>query len=407
MRIRALTGFIDPGWPIDTEFVAKTAQCLKSCRSALQDAGFEVQTLRIATPPPSEMSTPVAPADRPDLARRLEAEIFIQGIDYAAIGPALPDEPDGFHILPKVLDATDTVFSSGLYADPTVGLSLTAARACARAIQEISTIRDDGFGNLRFAALVNVPAGVPFFPAAYHRGGPPSLAIATESADLAVSVVKDAPSIHSAKKQLITAIETHAANLTRIVDASARDHDFRFLGVDFSFAPYPEPQRSIGTALETIGASAFGQSGSAAATAFLTDCLDGARFQRVGFCGLFLPVLEDTVLASRASEGTLTISDLLLYSTLCGTGLDTIPLPGDASIEALTGLLLDLGAIGLRHSKPLTARLMPIPGKTAGDAVHFDFPYFADSRVLPLPEAPLAGLLDSCDTLDIGPHIFE
>ncbi len=407
MRIRALTGFIDPGWPIDTEFVAKTAQCLKSCRSALQDAGFEVQTLRIATPPPSEMSTPVAPADRPDLARRLEAEIFIQGIDYAAIGPALPDEPDGFHILPKVLDATDTVFSSGLYADPTVGLSLTAARACARAIQEISTIRDDGFGNLRFAALVNVPAGVPFFPAAYHRGGPPSLAIATESADLAVSVVKDAPSIHSAKKQLITAIETHAANLTRIVDVSARDHDFRFLGVDFSFAPYPEPQRSIGTALETIGASAFGQSGSAAATAFLTDCLDGARFQRVGFCGLFLPVLEDTVLASRASEGTLTISDLLLYSTLCGTGLDTIPLPGDASIEALTGLLLDLGAIGLRHSKPLTARLMPIPGKTAGDAVHFDFPYFADSRVLPLPEAPLAGLLDSCDTLDIGPHIFE
>ncbi len=407
MRIRAITGFIDPGWPIETEFVAKTAQCLKSCRSALQDAGFEVQTLRIATPPPSEMSTPVAPAERPDLARQLEAEIFIQGIDYAAIGPALPDEPDGFRILPKVLDATDTVFSSGLYADPTVGLSLTAARACARAIREISTIRDDGFGNLRFAALVNVPAGVPFFPAAYHRGGPPSLAIATESADLAVNVVKDAPSIQSAKKQLITAIETHAANLTRIADASARDHDFRFLGVDFSFAPYPEAPRSIGTALETIGASAFGQSGSAAAAAFLTDCLDRARFQRVGFCGLFLPVLEDTVLASRASEGILTISDLLLYSTLCGTGLDTIPLPGDASIEALTGLLIDLGAIGLRHSKPLTARLMPIPGKIAGDAVHFDFPYFADSRVLPLPEAPLTGFLDNSDTLDIGPHKFE
>ena len=127
----------------------------------------------------------------------------------------------------------------------------------------------------------------------------------------------------------------------------------------------------------------------------------------MGFCGLFLPVLEDTVLAARASEGILTISDLLLYSTLCGTGLDTIPLPGDASIEALTGLLLDLGAIGLRHNKPLTARLMPIPGKAAGDAVHFDFPYFADSRVLPLPDAPLTGLLDSSDTLDIGPYKFE
>jgi uncharacterized protein (UPF0210 family) len=353
------------------------------------------------------MSTPVTPAERPDLARRLEAGIFIQGIDYAAIGPVLPDEPDGFRILPKVLAATDTVFSSGLYADPTVGLSLTAARACARAIQEISTISEDGFGNLRFAALVNVPSGVPFFPAAYHRGGPPSLAIATESADLAVSVVKDADSPQSAKKQLVAAIETHAANLARVTDAIASDHDFRFLGTDFSFAPYPETQRSIGTALEAIGASSFGQSGSAAAAAFLTDCLDSARFQRTGFCGLFLPVLEDTVLAARAGEGILTIADLLLYSTLCGTGLDTIPLPGDASIEALTGLLLDLGAIGLRHNKPLTARLMPIPGKSAGDPVHFDFPYFADSRVLPLPDAPLTGLLDSSDTLDIGPYKFE
>ena len=407
MRIRAITGFIDPGLPIETEFVAKTAQCLKGCRSALQDAGYDVQTLRIATPPPSEMSTPVAPADRPDLARQLEAEIFIQGIDYAAIGPALPNEPDGFRLLPEVLAATDTVFSSGLYADPTAGLSLTAARACARAIQEISTIREDGFGNLRFAALVNVPSGVPFFPAAYHRGGPPSLAIATESADLAVSVVKDAPSIQMAKKQLIAAIETNAANLTRVTGAIARDHGFRFPGVDFSFAPYPEAQRSIGTALETIGVSTFGQPGSAAAVSFLTDCLDRAQFQRVGFCGLFLPVLEDTVLASRASEGTLTISDLLLYSSLCGTGLDTIPLPGDASIEALTALLLDLGAVGLRHTKPLTARLMPIPGKTAGDTVHFDFPYFADSRVLPLNEAPINGLLKSSGALDIGPHKFD
>ncbi|MCK5054119.1 MAG: DUF711 family protein, partial [Anaerolineales bacterium] len=69
--------------------------------------------------------------------------------------------------------------------------------------------------------------------------------------------------------------------------------------------------------------------------------------------------------------------------------------------------LIDLGAIGLRHSKPLTARLMPIPGKSAGDAVHFDFPYFSDSRVLSLPEAPLTGLLDNSDTLDIGPHKFE
>jgi len=94
-----------------------------------------------------------------------------------------------------------------------------------------------------------------------------------------------------------------------------------------------------------------------------------------------LPVLEDAVLAARAGE-TYTVHDLLLYSTVCGTGLDTIPLPGDISERALTGLLLDVAALAVRLDKPLTARLMPIPGKKAGDMTNFDFEYFANGRVL-------------------------
>ncbi|MGD2058110.1 MAG: DUF711 family protein, partial [Anaerolineales bacterium] len=70
---------------------------------------------------------------------------------------------------------------------------------------------------------------------------------------------------------------------------------------------------------------------------------------------------------------------------------------------ALTALLLDLGALGLRHTKPLTARLMPIPGKQAGDDVHFDFPYFADSKVMALQAQPLHGQLTGSGTLDIDP----
>jgi len=148
-------------------------------------------------------------------------------------------------------------------------------------------------------------------------------------------------------------------------------------------------------------------SGTAAAASFLTDCLDRAQFPRTGFCGLFLPVLEDSVLAARAAQGQLTITHLLLYATLCGTGLDTIPLPGDASPEALVSLLIDLGTLALRHNKPLTARLMPIPEKKAGDEIHFDFPYFADSRVMNLPAEPLSGLLGGSGTLDINPHLAD
>ena len=93
--------------------------------------------------------------------------------------------------------------------------------------------------------------------------------------------------------------------------------------------------------------------------------------------------------AQRAAEGTLGVKDLLLYSAVCGTGLDTIPLPGEVSPEQLAAVLLDLCALALRLDKPLTARLMPVPGKKAGDPTSFDFGYFANSRVMALAAEPL------------------
>ncbi|GAG38899.1 unnamed protein product, partial [marine sediment metagenome] len=249
--------------------------------------------------------------------------------------PALPSEPDGYPIIPQMLTATENIFTSGIFAGPENGISLQAARACAQTIHEVSTITADGFANLRFAALANVQAGSPFFPAAYHDGGTPALAIATESADIAVEALQDAQSLITARRRLVLAIEDNASALSQITEHVAAKHNVRFLGVDFSLVPFPEKARSIGTAFEALGVPSVGLSGTAAAASFLTDCLDRAQFPRTGFCGLFLPVLEDSVLAARAAQGQLTITHLLLYATLCGTGLDTIPLPGDASPEAL------------------------------------------------------------------------
>lgn len=404
MRVRAITGFLEPGWPFEPKRLTQMAACLKDCRQALERAGYEVQTMRVATPPPSEMDPPIPPNDRPDFAQLLEAECFVQGIDYASIGPALPNEPDGYEIIPKILASTQNVFAAGLYADPESGLSLTGARACAQVIHKSATVSQDGFANLRFAALANVPAGSPFFPAAYHRGGPPALAIATESADEAVLAVGDAPSLSTVRKRLIHALENHTAILTGLSRNAAQAHDVRFLGIDLSLAPYPEPERSVGTAVESMGVPVFGQKGTATIIAYLAETLELAVFERTGFCGVLLPVLEDTVLAERTKEGILTLSDLLLYTTLCGTGLDTIPLPGDTRPESLAALILDLGALALRHDKPLTARLMPIPDKKAGEDVSFDFQYFADSAVMSLPAQPLASLLDGAGVMDIRPR---
>jgi uncharacterized protein (UPF0210 family) len=114
-----------------------------------------------------------------------------------------------------------------------------------------------------------------------------------------------------------------------------------------------------------------------------------------------MPVLEDARLAKRAAEGTLTVRDLLLYSAVCGTGLDTVPLPGDTTAEQITPLLLDLCALALRLDKPLTARLMPVPGKKVGDETKFDFAFFAPSRIMNLESEPLKHLLGGNASLSL------
>jgi len=113
MRIRALTGFLDPGWPIDPSRIERVTGVLKKSRDRLREIGYEVQTLRLATPPPSRMAQPIPASDRPEAARMLEAECFLHGIDFAAIGPALPDEPDGYPAAVQILQAAENVFTSG------------------------------------------------------------------------------------------------------------------------------------------------------------------------------------------------------------------------------------------------------------------------------------------------------
>ena len=118
---------------------------------------------------------------------------------------------------------------------------------------------------------------------------------------------------------------------------------------------------------------------------------------------MFLPLLEDERLAQRAGEGMVGLNDLLLYSAVCGTGLDTIPLAGEISSDELAAILLDVAALALRLDKPLTARLMPVPGKKAGDAISFDFPYFADGRVLFHKAHALGNLLGEEEKFDLRP----
>ena len=393
MKIRSITCFLDPSYPLNDTSLQTAGDFLTSARPAFTSAGYEVQSARLATVPFPRLLPHPRPGELARLALELEATAGDLGYAYVALGPAMPELPESFALIPDAIAVTQNAFFSALMTTPDGAISLPAVRQCAEIIQHAGGISPDGFANLRFAALANVPAGSPFFPAAYHAGGDPSFALATEAADLAVSAFSQAASLEEARHNLIRSMETHAQALTAVAREMEGKTGVKFGGIDFSLAPFPSANLSLGTALERLGVPVLGQHGSLAAAAILADTMDQAEFMRAGFSGLMLPVLEDAILAQRAAEGSLGVMDLLLYSAVCGTGLDTIPLPGDTTVDQLAAVLLDLASLSRRLEKPLTARLMPIPGKQAGDPTGFDFAYFANSRVLPLHAAPLEGYL--------------
>jgi hypothetical protein len=389
MKIRSITYFCNPGWPLDVKILQAVGAFLAEARGAFEAAGYEVQTVRLASVPFPRLLGARKITETPRLAEMMGAAIQATGIDYAALGPALPEFPYSYLVIPEAIAASQNVFFSGVMADAKTGLSLAAVRACADVIVKCGSITSNGFANLRFAALANVKPGAPFFPAAYHEGNVPAFALATEAADLAVEAFTNVKTIEDGRRRMVAAMEGHARKLVAVAVLLKYRYSLHFGGIDYSLAPFPDESKSLGAAFERMGVPKVGLHGSLAAAAILTEAIERTNFPRAGFSGLMLPVLEDAVLAKRAAEGTLSVKDLLLYSAVCGTGLDTVPLPGDTTSEQISALLLDLSALALRLDKPLTARLMPIPGKKAGDPTGFDFAYFANSRVMSLEAGSL------------------
>jgi len=374
MNLRSLTGFVSLTDPIDDSPLRAFAKLALAGRDEFARVGLLLQTTRVAT----QSISAIKPRDLVQFARDLQAACQANEINYASLG-APPGDEDIARQIPAAVMATESVFGS-VHVTHDHTISLNAIQTAARIIHELGRSTPDGFGNLRFAALANCGAHSPFFPASYHDGTQPSFAIATEGAPLAVEAFTAAKDLNEARENLVSAIERECKKIVPIAEGLAKQFSFRFAGIDFSLAPYPDDAHSIGAAMERLTGAKFGEHGTLFATAFLTDCIRRAKFPRVGFSGVMLPVLEDSTLGRNSSQ--FTVDSLLLYSAVCGTGLDTIPLPGDTTQDALAAILLDLATLAVRLDKPLTARLMPIPGLQHGDETNFSFEFFTRARVM-------------------------
>jgi uncharacterized protein (UPF0210 family) len=271
-----------------------------------------------------------------------------------SIGPV---DPKRWKLAAEVIRRTENVNASMRLTDR------DAAQAAAELMRALSTQIPDGSQNFRFAAIAGLAPGAPFFPGGYAAAAiHHSFAIGAESA----GVLRDGLPLLDAVRPMVAAAE-----------AVAKSSGWNYLGLDTS--PAPAPDNSIAAALEKRAGAPIGAPGTLAAAAAITAELKGLPVKQTGFSGLMLPVLEDDLLAQRAVEGRLHLHSLLLYSAVCGTGLDTVPLPGDTPIATVTALLEEVALLAKRWNKPLSARLFLVPGKKAGDEVKWDRPHLVKS----------------------------
>lgn len=398
MRIRSITCFCSP---LSQEFLNSLdllARLANAFRTRCISSGWEVQTARLATTPIWQFTE-----GKNEVARIKEMEKVLKaaGFDYLSIGPARLSDLQTYERIPEILGATDSVFCSAFLTHPHTGVNRDAVRACARVIHSSARVSPDGFANLRFCAMSHVRPFTPFFPAAYSYGPEPAFAVAVECADTAVSAFAGAADIQEGRARLLESLNGAGAELSADAISISREFGVAFKGIDFSLAPFPEDWCSIGKALESMGVAQIGYMGSLSSAAILADALERGTWPRAGFNGLMLPVLEDSVLAERSASGHFSIKDLLMISAVCGTGLDTVPLPGDTSGEKIEALLLDIASLSQRLGKPLTARLMPVPGLKSGDLTRFDFNFFRNSRVMDFPAGEMGALFQNSAHVDI------
>jgi len=235
-----------------------------------------------------------------------------------------------------------------------------------------------GLDNFRFAALACVEPGTPFFPAAYHAG-PASLAVALQGAGIVAEALAGGAALGDVTERVREALTERSAPVVGVAKRMAAELGLSFGGIDLS--PAPSGSDSIVAALELAGLGRFGSPGTLALAGALTAGIRSTGLPTCGYCGLMLPVMEDSVLARRWEEGSVSLDKLLAYSAVCGTGLDTIPLAGDCSADDLAKVICDVGTLAVRLHKPLSARLLPVPGKAAGERARLVSAYLVDTLI--------------------------
>jgi uncharacterized protein (UPF0210 family) len=383
-KVRTITAFVRLDTTQYKQQVTETLAMLRNAKARFELAGYEVETIRISTQPFPEytrgMSKQAILAFFHDLDNLAKQEKFI-----ASMGPALmseKDDPAQAQVLAEILGLTNNLHGSIVVAGDD-GVHWKAVRAAADVMKYLEEHTSQSLGNFRFAAIANVPAYTPFYPASYHQGLGRQFAIALESANVVAATMAVQRDPEATRQALVAELGMHARAVQDLASKIDQETGWTYMGLDLS--PAPMKDVSIGSATAGFTGGRFGTSGTLTASATITAALRDIAVKKVGYSGLMMPVLEDTRLAQLWSEGALSMDQLLAYSAVCGTGLDTIPLPGDVTADQLARIIGDVATLSAKLSKPLSARLLPVAGTKPGDRTTFDDPNLVNTVIQPLP----------------------
>ncbi|MDI3534888.1 MAG: uncharacterized protein PWQ82_1253 [Thermosediminibacterales bacterium] len=284
--------------------------------------------------------------------------------------------------IPEALAKTKRVCSSVNVATTRSGINMDAVLAMGNIIKKTAqlTADNDGIGCAKLVVFANVPEDNPFMAGAFHGIGEPEcvINIGISGPGVVHNVVSRLGS-GADFGQLSEAIKRTAFKITRagelIGRRAAEQLGVRFGIIDLSLAPTPAVGDSIANILEAMGLERCGAPGTTAALALLNDAVKkgGAMATSYvgGLSGAFIPVSEDSGMVEAVEAGSLTLEKLEAMTCVCSVGLDMIAVPGDTPAETISGIIADEAAIGVINKKTTAVRIIPAPGKKAGDRVEF------------------------------------
>ena len=375
-KVRAITAFARLDRTTYTQQVSEALSVIRAAKGEFEKQGYQVETLRIVTQPLAELVAGQSDADALKFLKSFD-DLSVQEQFLPSVGPAMMrDSDDPRTTLPNINA------NAIMAADD--GIHWKVIRETAALIHYVTEHSVHSQGNFNFAGTAMLKPNGPFYPGTYHTGAGRQFSIGFEGANVVKEVfLRTHGDFGKSVAELTRQLTIHAKVGEAVGEKIAASTGWAFMGVDPTPAPLADV--SIGAAMEAYSGAKFGSSGTMTAALIITTSVKAVPVKQIGYSGLMVPVMEDKLLAQRWSEGTYDTDALLAYSAVCGTGLDTIPLPGDISEDQLTRILGDVASLAWKWHKPLSARLLPVKGKKAGDSTEFQDEYLFNTTLHGVP----------------------